>query len=103
MTEPPMPRPFSGSALFCRQLGPGSNKSDQRARPLRPDWRPLTLRIAITAYLQPYHTPLTLIAWVRSQIFSSVLTASSSLGSASSGASSRPAERRVYKVARAQA
>jgi hypothetical protein len=38
-----------------------------------------TSRMAMTACLHPYQTPLTLIAWVRSQIFSSVLTASSSL------------------------
>lgn len=72
MTEPPRWRPFSGSSLFCLLA------KSQRAG----SWRKqqLTLRMAITAYLQPYQTPLTLMAWVRSQIFSSVLTASSSLG-----------------------
>jgi hypothetical protein len=35
--------------------------------------------MAIMACLHPNQTPLTLIAWVKSQILSSVLTASSSL------------------------
>lgn len=37
--------------------------------------------MAIMACLHPNQTPLTLIAWVKSQILSSVLTASSSLSS----------------------
>lgn len=40
----------------------------------------------MTAYLHPHHTPLTLMVCVRSQIFSSVLTASSSLGVSTGGA-----------------